>query len=107
MSTSHSSIDLVLDRFPEVNETNEVEECLRPRKLCMCWRRILAKDQQNLCDYRKLYFLELTYGTLFQGSTTSSMSSVKLGLIVITGGGFSAKFRVGGCRPQFENVTVG
>ena len=22
-------------------------------------------------------------------------------------GGFSAKFRVGGCRPQFENVTVG
>ena len=23
------------------------------------------------------------------------------------GGGFSAKFRVGGCRPQFENVTVG
>ena len=24
-----------------------------------------------------------------------------------TGGGFSAKFRVGGCRPQFENVTVG
>ena len=103
MSTSHSSIDLVLDRFPEVNETNEVEECLRPRKLCMCWRRILAKDQQNLCDYRKLYFLELTYGTLFQGSTTSSMSSVKLGLIVITGGGgFSAKFRVGGAAHSLK-----
>ena len=23
------------------------------------------------------------------------------------GGGFSAKFRLGGCRPQFQNVTVG
>ena len=41
------------------------------------------KYQQNLCDYRILYFLELTYCTFFKGSTTSRMSSVKLGLIVI------------------------
>ena len=27
--------------------------------------------------------------------------------IEATGGGFSAKFRLGGCRPQFQNVTVG
>ena len=83
MSTSRSSIDLVLDQFPKANETNEMEESLRPRKLCMCWRSILVKDQQNLCDYRILHFLELTYCTFFKAITNSNMPSVKLGLIVI------------------------
>ena len=41
------------------------------------------KDQQNLCDYRILYFLELTYCTFFKAITNSNMPSVKLGLIVI------------------------
>ena len=47
----------------------------------------------------------------FRGKTELSFPEIMFHFPVnvhsCTGGGFSAKFRVGVCRPQFQNGTVG
>ena len=45
--------------------------------------------------------------TKFGLSNGSTYSTSALGTFNDGGGGFSAKFRAGVCRPQFQNGTVG
>ena len=79
-----------------LNEYRYEREHLFLSKLCT-QNKILASKMQNL-KKRKTRALVPLIMKRWTAPYTCHLS---------TGGGFSAKFRLGGCRPQFQNVTVG
>ena len=72
------------------------------QKLSSHWEQLTSMVQLNLTDYHNKGS-RCMISVAIQNHFNFHMKP----LLTTGGGGFSAKFRVGGCRPQFENVTVG